>query len=368
VSENQQFIVYRTHHLQMASVPDTFIRSALGKRSIDGVMGAALAVTESRGRLSYITLQELEHILLQLQCKISVVDISDEGESVRRRDDERANESILYATDDMDIARMLCAQENYFDAVNLAVHSFPVNSSNAQNTVLEFVVDSLAAKCAQRLSSSSKDSSPVLEQFIAVHGCATRPVDHFSHRGPAESPVLWEYLVNCLHILDGPAKNWALHRIATQASLRVAPSSNLPTVLTSSHSGQDPYYKDRDSFLAAKKQSVASYVAMPSRCTGDLSGLLRTLVKEGALVEACTLATLSLTKNEPTLRRMEAIPLEALDQLLHACGDALDMAEEDGVDATSDMGHYGKLNEGYDQLREAVKTYFSKLFLAEMGE
>lgn len=365
MSENQQFIVYRTHHLDPSSSSDSFIQSALGKRSIDGVMGAALAVSESRGRLSYITLPELEHALLQLQCKISIAEVLlAESDSGYRQSEDKVNESIFYSADDMDIARMLCAQDNFFDALNLAMHNFPTNSSNAQNIVLEFVVDSLAAKCAQ----NPKGSSSILEQFIAVHGCATRPVDHLSHQGPAASPDMWEYLVSCLHIIDGPSKNWALHRIATQASLRVAPSAQIPPVLTSSHCGRDAFHKDRDTLLAAKKVSVASHVAVPSKCIGNFPDLLRTLVKEGALVEACRLATLFLTECDPRHKRMEAIPLEALDQLLNASSDALAMAEEDGVDMATDSGHYGKLNHGYNGLKDAVKMYFSKLCLAEIGE
>ena len=360
VPVSQRFIVYRTHVMNMSEGNDE-LKSNLGKRLLNGGRDAIAAPpADEKGILSYVTLEELEHTLLQLECKISIAQTS-----------EGANPSVLLAHDDMDIVRLLCGQENYFDALNLARHNFPVNSSSAENSALEFVIDCFAAKCAG--DSLSQESSVVHEQFMAVHGCSSLPLDSMSSNGLMESPSLWEYLVKCLHVIDGPAQNWILHKIAVQASLRVTPADPLPAVLTSSHCGDDSYFQDRDKLRLSKRVLGASHVAAPSKCTGNLPSLIRTLVQEGALVEACDLVSATLKKCDPSKKRLEAIPLERLDQLLCACSTAIAIAEEDGLVERSNMDDdstspYGRLIRSHNTLQDSIKAYFTKVFVVEISD
>lgn len=310
---------------------------------------------------SYVTLRDLEHRYLQVQSRLFL---------------GARSQSVGLATD-LDLVRGLCEEGNFVDALNLATHtdSHPANGTNAP---LSSIISSFSAQCSalslvtHPLPSATASIEQLEEQFLSSLGCVPHPLLHISQ--PADKH-LWQYLLNALHLLDRPDHGMLLHQISTKASLSLSlrRENRVPAILSSSFCGLDSFYcqsqqkkRSRDCF--GDSLALGASGAMEEQGTavkkvrGNLDSLLRTLLSQGCLVDACQIvSTYFATTGVPTQQQQQCLPMTALDQLLFACQTALKLsAEEDDEEAVA------VLRSHYDAVRRDMSNYFTSLFQQEL--
>jgi hypothetical protein len=330
---SQRFII----HEQRQQPAMTSLRGSIAPAS-----GAAVLLK------SYLPLEEVEHRYLQVQSRLSLGSRS---------------QSVGLSTD-LDLVRALCDEGNFVDALNLAIHSkLP---SNEANSALGAAVASFSSQCSALSSSSSPSSAlPSVqlleEQFLSSLGCVPHPLLLVDQPAPR---YLWQYLLNALHLLDDPKTGWLLHQIGTQSalSLSLLRENRIPAILSASFCGLDSFSSHASSKKRSREAVPEKTLSVSAkRSRGHLDSLLRTLLAQGCLVDACDVVSTFLAETLSPPPPLHCLPLTALDQLLFACQTALRLAADE-----EDQTSVAVLRDRYDRLRTEVSSSFAELFQREI--
>jgi hypothetical protein len=277
---------------------------------------------------SYVSLRDIEHAFLQVQSRTLV------------HQDGQTNNPVS----DFDIIRSLCDRQNFFDAINLATHS---TNSTASNLSLETTIHSLAAQAAT-LTSPNSTLHVIEEQFLSSLGCVPFPL--LDALDPEEK-ILWKYLVNILRLVDDPSGGLKLHQVACRAALSLSQSreNRLPQLFISSYCGNEIVLFPHQPKYSRGNQKTEK---------GNLDSLIRTLLSQGCLLDACRVVSDQLSLHFDG-KKSKCFPINAIDQVLIACEKALQI--------TTEEENRTLLRENYDQVRESIGRYFTELFVAEIG-
>jgi hypothetical protein len=264
--------------------------------------------------------------------------------------------------------------------LNLAIHTEP-HPANETNAPLSAIIASFSAQCsALSLAAPPRPSAAAAieqleEQFLSSLGCVPHPL---LHTNQAADKHLWQYLLNALHLLDRPSHGLLLHQISAQAclSLSLRRENRVPAALSSSFCGLDSFYsqqppqKKRFRDGSGDPPAVGSFAAAAAegqagvkRARGNLDSLIRTLLSQGCLVDACqAVSTHFAAKGASALPpQQQCLPLTALDQLLFACHTALKLSEAD-----EDQEAVAVLRNHYEAVRRDLSSYFTALFQQEL--
>lgn len=298
---------------------------------------------------AYVTLKDLEHRYLQVQSRISLA--------------SRSDEKVGFSTD-LELVRGLCEGGNYIDALNLAIHrEYPANETN---TPLGVIISSLSAQCTALTTTATPSLlaiQPVEEQFLSSLGCIPHPLLHVNQSADHH---LWQYFVNLLHLLDDPQYGWLLHQVATKSSLSLTlrRENRLPLILAHSFCGLDSFYKNPKKRIRDDSEQASTF----KKARGFPDSLIRTLLSQGCLIDACQIVSNYLTSFSGHESRqfkgatpLQCLPLTALDQLLFACQTALELANHE-----EDQESMKLLQENYQEVRQKISNYFVELFQKEL--
>ena len=304
--------------------------------------------------LLHVTLADMEHIYLQVQCKISLVrSASLTGEAKR-----------TLILDDSELVRGLCSQGNFYDAINLAISATNRAASSGgecpegvssigRSHVLEHAISAMASSCLSgRTSGSSLPDIEAIQQFSSALGFNLPSLLEYEDTLSAPK-LLSEYLVHCLQCLDGPTGNWSLHTVATDTALRSFSEDFLSSPLVDSYCG----------FSSAED---CDFVHEPtiSGMSGNISAFLLQLLQKGYLIQACDTAAKWLSLLEPNNDMQECVPYSVIDRVMDACSQVFEINVNDSGQLRD---QYEALKSSHDNLVGVLEKYFCKLLVVEAG-